>query len=382
MASARIVALLKSLTRLGQVTGLRTWNGSERLYASEHMARVLERERARTDRSGEGFSLLVLTSDNCRERRDALQYTGRMLKKRLRLTDEAGWLDRDRLGVVLPATPPSGALKLSEEICLNARRDGYVLVCKTYYYPSDLLPDEAPREGAREVPAVAGTPARPMEPLFVQGLPAWKRCLDLTGAISGIIFLLPVFTVAALAIKVSSQGPVFFKQRRSGLGGKPFVMYKFRSMVADAEARKEDLLHLNEQDGPAFKIQRDPRVTSVGRFLRGTSIDELPQLWNVVRGEMSLVGPRPLPCSETAGCDAWERRRLDVTPGITCIWQLKGRSRVPFKEWMRMDMQYIRSRSLGCDVKLLLCTVAAVLFGGKSADLPHRSSLGSPAAGS
>ncbi len=151
----------------------------------------------------------------------------------------------------------------------------------------------------------------------------------------------------AAAIKFTSPGPVFFRQSRSGRGGRPFFMYKFRSMVVDAEESKSELLTLNEQDGPAFKLTSDPRVTRLGQFLRDTSLDELPQLINVFKGDMSLVGPRPLPCEETAGCLDWQRRRLDVTPGLTCIWQVRGRSRVTFNEWVRMDLQYVRRQSCG-----------------------------------
>ncbi len=138
-------------------------------------------------------------------------------------------------------------------------------------------------------------------------------------------------------------------------------MYKFRSMISDAESLKSQLMELNEQDGPAFKITADPRVTRLGRFLRDTSLDELPQLWNVLRGEMSLVGPRPLPCDESDACLGWQKRRLDVTPGLTCIWQVKGRSQVTFNEWVRMDLQYVGRRSLWQDLKILISTVPAVL---------------------
>ena len=139
-------------------------------------------------------------------------------------------------------------------------------------------------------------------------------------------------------------------------------MWKFRTMVANAEAKKADLMALNEQDGPAFKIKRDPRTTAVGRFLRKTSLDELPQLWNVLRGDMSLVGPRPLPCREADGCEPWQRRRLDVVPGLTCIWQVRGRSSVSFADWVRMDVEYIENQSIGADLKLLLLTVPAIVL--------------------
>jgi lipopolysaccharide/colanic/teichoic acid biosynthesis glycosyltransferase len=167
---------------------------------------------------------------------------------------------------------------------------------------------------------------------------------------------------AAATIKLTSKGPVLFAQKRAGLGGKPFKIYKFRTMVVDAEALKAKLKAQNEQDGPAFKIKDDPRVTKVGKFLRKTSIDELPQLWNVLIGDMTLVGPRPLPVNESDACEGWQRRRLDVTPGLTCIWQVKGRSRVSFAEWVRMDVAYIRRRTFWHDVTILAQTIPAVLL--------------------
>ena len=175
---------------------------------------------------------------------------------------------------------------------------------------------------------------------------------------------MPLFALVAAAIRLTSPGPVIFRQWRTGRGGVPFRMNKFRTMVVDAEARKVDLMARNEQDGPAFKVRNDPRITPIGRFLRRTSLDELPQLLNVLRGDMSLVGPRPLPCDETRACETWHRQRLDVTPGLTCIWQVRGRSQVSFADWVRMDVQYIRSRSLAQDLKLLLLTMPAVV-GGK-----------------
>src|SRR5262249_45710025 len=160
------------------------------------------------------------------------------------------------------------------------------------------------------------------------------------------LVLSPLLAVIALAVKATSRGPVLFWQRRSGHGGRPFWMCKFRTMVVNAEAQKANLKSQSEQDGPAFKMRNDPRVTPLGRVLRVTSLDELPQLWNILAGDMSLVGPRPLPCDETSECEPWHRQRLLVRPGLTCIWQVHGRSRVSFTDWMRMDVRYIRSRSL------------------------------------
>jgi lipopolysaccharide/colanic/teichoic acid biosynthesis glycosyltransferase len=201
-----------------------------------------------------------------------------------------------------------------------------------------------------------------VELLLVRKLPWWKRAIDIAGAGIGLLIFSPIMIISAIAIKGTSRGPVIFKQRRAGLGGQPFWIYKFRTMVTDAEAKKAELRKISEQDGPAFKLTNDPRVTSVGKILRETSLDELPQLWNVLKGDMSLVGPRPLPMDESAGCDQWQRTRLDVTPGLTCIWQVKGRSRVTFDEWMRMDVNYIRRRNFLHDVKILSQTIPAVLL--------------------
>jgi lipopolysaccharide/colanic/teichoic acid biosynthesis glycosyltransferase len=223
---------------------------------------------------------------------------------------------------------------------------------------SDLESEATPDEIETEKMYVA----QAMEVLFMQPLPAWKRGLDIVGAFVGLTIAAPVMLVAATAIKITSPGPVFFTQRRDTISGRPFKIYKFRTMCVDAESQKAELRARSEQDGPAFKMAKDPRVTSLGRLLRKTSIDELPQLFNVLLGDMSLVGPRPLPCDESNRCEAWQRRRLDVTPGLTCIWQVRGRSKVSFSEWARMDVEYIRSRSLLSDLKLILKTIPAVLF--------------------
>ena len=168
--------------------------------------------------------------------------------------------------------------------------------------------------------------------------------------------------VVAVLIKLTSPGPVFFVQNRVGMNQRQFKLYKFRSMVANAEERKSDLLHLNERDGPAFKIENDPRITRIGRFIRKTSIDELPQLFNVLSGEMSLVGPRPPLPEEVKKYEWLFRKRLSVKPGVTCIWQISGRNNVSFDRWMKMDHEYIENWSLWLDLQILLKTIPAVLF--------------------
>ena len=192
-------------------------------------------------------------------------------------------------------------------------------------------------------------------------MPLWKRALDIVGASFGLLLLSPIMIAIALLVKFTSPGPVIFRQKRMGQGGRPFDFFKFRSMIPDAEHLKKDLRAKNELSGPVFKIKNDPRITPIGRILRKTSLDELPQFWNVLRGDMSLVGPRPPTLDEVPQYELWQRRRLDVTPGITCIWQVSGRSKIGFIEWVRMDIRYARNRTLANDLKLLAKTIPAVL---------------------
>lgn len=194
---------------------------------------------------------------------------------------------------------------------------------------------------------------------------ALKRPFDFIGALLVLIPGSLLFVVIALLIKFTSRGPVLFRQQRAGLNGRPFTMYKFRTMVVDAEQRQQELSALNEMRGPVFKVTNDPRVTPIGRILRRASIDELPQFFNVLRGEMSLVGPRPLPVDEVRRFDDFaHRRRLSVKPGLTCLWQISGRNNVnDFKDWVRLDLEYIDNWSLWLDLKILWRTVPAVLAG-------------------
>lgn len=191
-----------------------------------------------------------------------------------------------------------------------------------------------------------------------------KRALDFSLALLALIAVSPVMLLAAALIKLTSPGPIFFLQKRIGQNKRKFTIFKFRTMAVDAEARMQQLQHLNEVSGPVFKIKHDPRITPVGRFLRKTSIDELPQLINVLKGDMSLVGPRPLPIRDYEGFNEdWHRRRFSVRPGITCLWQVNGRSSIPFEKWMELDMQYIDKWSFWLDLKILAQTIPAVLKG-------------------
>jgi exopolysaccharide biosynthesis polyprenyl glycosylphosphotransferase len=191
---------------------------------------------------------------------------------------------------------------------------------------------------------------------------AVKRILDIFASIAALIILSPIILFTAIAIKLSDRGPIFFGQERSGLFGKTFKMWKFRSMVINAEALKKDLESQNEMGGPVFKIKKDPRITRFGSFIRKSSIDELPQIWNVLMGDMSLVGPRPPIPAEVEKYERWQMRRLSMRPGITCIWQVSGRNNIDFDSWMKLDLQYIDNWTLFLDIKLLLKTVPVVLL--------------------
>jgi lipopolysaccharide/colanic/teichoic acid biosynthesis glycosyltransferase len=191
-----------------------------------------------------------------------------------------------------------------------------------------------------------------------------KRAVDLAGASGLLVLTMPIILAAAVAIKLTSSGPVFFAQDRYGLYRKRFRIFKMRTMVVDAEALQSQLESQNELGGPVFKIRRDPRITRVGAFLRKTSIDELPQLWNVISGEMSLVGPRPLAVRDVLRIeDSAQLRRFSVKPGITCIWQMSGRNNTDFAGWIRQDLEYIDSWNLWLDMRILIGTIPAVLRG-------------------
>jgi exopolysaccharide biosynthesis polyprenyl glycosylphosphotransferase len=191
----------------------------------------------------------------------------------------------------------------------------------------------------------------------------FKRAIDVLLSFASLVILSPFLLAIAAMIRATSPGPVLFRQTRCGLGGRRFTLYKFRSMINNAEQMRAELRQLNELDGPVFKISDDPRITPVGRWLRRFSLDELPQLWNVFRGDMSFVGPRPAVPDEVEQYEDWQRRRLRMRPGLTCIWVLEGRSHVDFNRWMQLDLKYIDNWSLWLDAKIFLRTIPIVLSG-------------------
>ena len=292
-----------------------------------------------------------------------------------------GFIDPDPsyLGMEILGVPVIGTVANMHECLKNNVFDEVIIAI-----PRSLLDDAEPivmaceEEGVRlrfmadifnvqvariSLTQMQGIPLLTMEPVAQdpQQLLA-KRVFDLALTIVSIPFLIPMFLLVALAIKLDSPGPVFFVQQRVGLRKRLFPMLKFRSMYLDAEDKLDALEHLNEADGPIFKIQNDPRITRVGRFIRKTSLDEFPQLINVLRGEMSLVGPRPMSQRDVAQFDRGiQRKRFSVQPGLTCIWQISGRSDLPFEKWLELDLEYINNWSFWLDIKILFKTIPAVL---------------------
>lgn len=322
--------------------------------------REATRERVRADRSNTHLAILVIELPVDRRKNRDFAFLCNVLSQRLRITDTAGQLPDGRVAVLFPDTRKDGAWKVASDICDHYPLGHQRPDCEVFLYPDESVPfkdDSQPRAKQRTESC-----NNPLESLFANPTPMLKRGVDIVGAIAGLIISAPLMLFLAALIKLTSRGPVVYSQWREGHGGRLFRIYKLRTMCVDAHHRQSSLRDQSVQDGPAFKMQHDPRTTKIGQFLRRTSLDELPQLWNVLVGDMSLVGPRPLPTRESMQCLPWQRQRLFVLPGLTCIWQVKGRSTVTFVEWMRMDLQYVRRRSLLGDMQLLLATGPSILL--------------------
>lgn len=379
------------------------------VHSRERFRDILEVERMRSDRNGSPFALVTFSVPTDVDDATFLDFA-RQLERRRRATDHIGRMHDRHLGAVLWDTRESGAWTFCEDMLEGWRSNGgehsesdrtnVEPEVEVFVYPTHTPPDGkstitratldadtadedadfgeligvgaslASSDRTEAAIAVAPQPVRTttaaretksLETLFVRPLPFWKRALDIVGATFGLIVLSPLLLVVAVLVKWTSPGPVLFRQRRTGHGGREFTILKFRTMCVDAESRKAALRRQSEQDGPAFKLANDPRITAVGRILRKTAIDELPQLWNVLVGDMTLVGPRPLDVKEADQTSGWERRRLDVTPGLTCIWQVDGKSRVTFAEWMRMDIRYTRVGTFRADMRLVARTLLAMI---------------------
>jgi lipopolysaccharide/colanic/teichoic acid biosynthesis glycosyltransferase len=338
----------------------------EFLLADRDFRFAADCERMRVDRNGSVLSLLLIRLARSKSSPADVSFLTRVLEGRLRVTDTPGLLDDGRIAVLLPDTPAEGAWKVATDVSEVYPPGPDRPECDVLVYPphrrvrSAVDAEEEPREIV--VAPQEDAELESSEFFFSKSLPSWKRAIDVTGAAVGLVASAPVVFAAAAAIKISSPGPAFFVQEREGRGGKRFKIWKLRTMCVDAELQKNELRPLSQQDGPAFKMKSDPRTTKLGRFLRWSSIDEMPQFWNVLKGEMSLVGPRPLPTPESQACETWQRRRLDVTPGITCTWQVCGRGKVRFDDWVRMDLRYAAKPSFWADLRLMFVTIPSLIF--------------------
>jgi lipopolysaccharide/colanic/teichoic acid biosynthesis glycosyltransferase len=336
---------------------------------ADQFLHALRREMRRSERSHAALSLVIYRPQVQEHAELCKQELLELLCSSKRETDIAGDVG-DTIAVLCPDTDEQGRMGFTGKIGAQVADLPFTTVAATY--PDDVFTSVA------ESAAAAPSTARPFQP-FVHwdvervrsGYPA-KRCLDIVGSLIAIVLLAPLMLLVAAGIALTSRGPVIYKQTRLGRGGVPFTFYKFRSMVADVD----DGIHREyvsgvirgtaqapgAADGVPYKLQADPRVTRIGRLIRRTSIDEVPQFFNVLKGDMSLVGPRPPIPYETQHYQAWHLRRiLTMKPGITGVWQVEGRSKVPFDEMVRMDLRYIRECSLALDLSILLRTVIVVV---------------------
>jgi len=340
------------------------------VHSTNEFEAVLRYERARVDRSGGHFSLVALELDRYLEDKGELKKLLQTLRNRIRETDQLGWLDERTLGVLLPGTDMEGAWIFAVTFGRDCFKQTAPAPFSVYCYPEHWLNNGNGSSAGREVKhqSNGNNPGKintKVESTFVGELPAWKRTLDIVGALVFLILSIPVFLIYTLYIKIVSPGPVLFKQKRLGFKGQLFDFLKFRTMCVDNNTgcHKTHLKELINSDKPMEKLDegRDPRIIFGGRIIRKTCIDELPQLINVLRGEMSLVGPRPCLPYEAEEYLRWHKNRFDIRPGITGLWQVSGKNKLHFKQMIRLDISYLRNLSLWLDLKILLLTFPAIV---------------------
>jgi lipopolysaccharide/colanic/teichoic acid biosynthesis glycosyltransferase len=316
------------------------------------------------------FGFIILRLCDMHGAPSQIKLLAKILHQRLRDTDEKGHLGPGRIGVLLPATDTAGTTLVLNQLLQLAHQHGLKIDGEAFVYPEQRDSQhqdknhhdqqlDRPRHGEREKRAAGILPLA----IATANYPVWKRMMDISGAALGLLLGSPILLICAVLVKLTSRGPILFRQKRTGYLGKEFTILKFRSMIDGAAELQSTLRERNERDGPAFKICNDPRTTFVGRLMRATGFDELPQLYNVLRGDMALVGPRPLPIHEADQCEPWQKIRVVTKPGLTCYWQISKSRKISFAQWMRLDIQYVRNVSLLLDVRLLAKTVVAVFLG-------------------
>ena len=350
----------------------------------EEFSRILERERERSDRSGQGFSLVVFEYGTQESHTDRMQIlVDCILSRRVRAIDEVGWFNEGSVATMLACTSPDGAWKFAKDVVGGIPAGTEAPVCRVFTYPSSWISrengnGEGRKDSHDETLRVSDSRARTQqgagqshckserfEQIMGRPIPPWKRFLDILGALVGLILFSPLFLLIAIFIKIVSPGPVFYQQERVGYLGKRFAFWKFRTMHVDNDAtgHKQYLSHLINGDAPMTKLdaRRDPRIIPFGKFIRESCLDEFPQLFNVLQGDMSLVGPRPCLPYEAEEYLQWHARRFDIVPGMTGLWQVSGKNRLTFKEMIRLDIRYARFMSPWLDAKILLLTAPAIL---------------------
>lgn len=357
------------------------------MHSPDAFRAILERERARADRYDHEFSVVLFDVKKIGNKDELVKHLAHVLLQRKRSTDEVGWFDAGLIGVILPNTPVDGsrqfAHEVSQKIANNYTRPPYVI----YKYPSQVFPwsTESPEHSPERITSdppnsssmrykkvsvqESGDTLNCLNMYLSRGIPFWKRAVDIGISMVLLILLLPIFVIIAIFIKGISPGPVFFKQKRLGYLGRPFNCWKFRTMRVDADStvHQNYLARLISSDRPMTKLDNrdDPRIIPIGNFLRHTGLDELPQLFNILRGEMSLIGPRPCLLYEAQEYLVWQRRRFDVVPGVSGLWQVTGKNRTSFSEMMRLDITYVSKRSFCLDVKIFLKTLPAIISQAK-----------------
>ncbi len=369
------------------------------IYDEKEFREIIGRERDRVDRHNGKFSLVSFGVRTLHRKENISEPLIRvLLARKLRSIDYAGRCCSGHISVMLHNADSKGAMCYVRNICHLYGNEANPIEFSIFTYPDEsknkgdggipeCFPSDFPLIGSKKdferksfcakniqeelsrisPPASTGmlkdnsSPRWGFRNIFVKKMSVWKRIFDIVGSAVCVFIFSPIMLLLALIIKLSSTGPIIFKQKRAGICGRPFTFYKFRSMIINAEEKKKELLSHNLRTGPVFKMSNDPRVTFVGKFIRKWSLDELPQFFNVLKGDMSLVGPRPPTLDEVPEYDEWHKRRLDIKPGITCIWQVYARHNKSFENWVRLDIDYARSQSLLLDLKILFKTIPAVI---------------------
>lgn len=378
------------------------------IQPQERFRASIIRERQRVNRNQHILSLLLFTVGKKSANGVAAQQLAHVLAKRIRSIDEVGWFDSQRIGVILPYTPAGGAHKLADDICKAVTPEASIPEYTVHTYPSNWFPDDGgppaqfeivdlppkrkaitsqspslPAKHAQEGNCISATSPlssdvtrgcralpQAIEPFFLQPLPIWKRIVDVLGALFGLVVLSPLLLLVALIIKVCYGGPVIFKQQRVGYSGRIFTMWKFRTMKHGAENSlhqqyMSSLINCANDESSAkamTKLDTDLPVTGFGKILRATSVDELPQLINVLRGDMTLIGPRPPTAYEVDNYLRWYCERLGTVPGMTGLWQVSGKNELTFLEMIRLDIRYVRGLSLWLDIMILLKTPLVIVY--------------------